>query len=318
MRPTTKRIVSAFWMTAAGALFALAAFKLGQHEEPFYTWFYCFAWWSCIVFIEAWLEYQPRGDSLLFSDPAAFFLQLPLSITIWLIFELFNFRLHNWYYIQLPASLPVRWLGYAVSFATVLPALFAATRLWQHLGLFENSRCHALARPAKLYPYSVALGMSCLILPLIWPQYFFPLIWLAFIFLLEPINHRAGGPSLLGDWERGLPGMCYRLLVAGMSCGFLWELWNYWAGSKWVYRIPFVGWPKLFEMPILGFLGFAPFAVECYVMLNTLLVLRRRLSRNRSREQQRRLWLQIGIAATLFDLLVFWGIDHYSVLSFIK
>jgi hypothetical protein len=55
---------------------------------------------------------------------------------------------------------------------------------------------------------------------------------------------------------------------AGMICGLLWEFWNFWTKSKWIYTVPFVGDIKLFEMPILGFLGFAPFALECYVMYN--------------------------------------------------
>ena len=318
MHTTAKRIFCVFWMAAATALLIFSAIKLGQHQEPFYTWFYCFAWWSCIVFVEAWLCYHPRGTSLLFTDPGEFLLRLPLSITIWLIFELFNFRLHNWHYVQLPPETAIRWCGYAVSFATVLPAIFAAWRLLQSLGLFQNSHCHPLAEPAKVYRYSIALGLSCLILPLLWPRYFFPLVWLAFIFLLEPFNHRAGAPSLLEDWQQGVPGRLYNLLAAGLGCGLLWELLNFWAGSKWVYTIPFVGWPKLFEMPVLGFLGFAPFAVECYVMMNTFRVLRKRLKRNYPPERRARLWMQIVVAATLFDLLLFWGIDHYSVLSFIK
>jgi hypothetical protein len=35
-----------------------------------------------------------------------------------------------------------------------------------------------------------------------------------------------------------------------------------------------VGWLKVFEMPILGFFGFPPFAVQCYVMMSTVTLLR--------------------------------------------
>ncbi|MEK6571620.1 MAG: hypothetical protein AABZ61_09630, partial [Bacteroidota bacterium] len=61
-------------------------------------------------------------------------------------------------------------------------------------------------------------------------------------------------------------------------CGGLWEFWNYWAEARWVYDVPF-SWsgPKVFEMPLAGFLGFIPFAVECHAMQNYLLaVLNRR------------------------------------------
>ena len=56
------------------------------------------------------------------------------------------------------------------------------------------------------------------------------------------------------------------LLAAGLICGFLWEFWNYWALTKWTYTVPYFGDIKLFEMPVLGYLGFPPFAIECWAM----------------------------------------------------
>ena len=72
-------------------------------------------------------------------------------------------------------------------------------------------------------------------------------------------------------------GDCSRvaaLVVAGISCGFLWEFWNYWAIAKWHYHIPisFVG-PRLFEMPLLGYLGFIPFAFECFALQEFLVAI---------------------------------------------
>jgi hypothetical protein len=60
------------------------------------------------------------------------------------------------------------------------------------------------------------------------------------------------------------------LLVAGLICGLIWEFWNYWAGTKWIYNVPILPEIKLFEMPILGFGGFPPFAVECFAMYVTV------------------------------------------------
>ena len=36
---------------------------------------------------------------------------------------------------------------------------------------------------------------------------------------------------------------------------------------KWVYHIPYVGEPKLFEMPVLGYGGYLPFALEVYAVV---------------------------------------------------
>ena len=116
----------------------------------------------------------------------------------------------------------------------------------------------------------VVFGAACLVAPLVMPQhvarYLFVLVWLGVVFLLDPINHRLGLPSLLGDLAAGRRSRFYSLLISGWVCGWLWEFWNYWAAAKWHYIFPmFQNW-KIFEMPIPGYLGFLPFALECFVM----------------------------------------------------
>ena len=56
------------------------------------------------------------------------------------------------------------------------------------------------------------------------------------------------------------------LLAGGGVCGLLWEFWNYWAATKWSYTVPYLGDIKIFEMPVLGYFGFPPFAVECWAI----------------------------------------------------
>jgi hypothetical protein len=95
-------------------------------------------------------------------------------------------------------------------------------------------------------------------------------VWLGFIFLLDPLNARAGAESILGDWHKGRTHRLVNLLVAGLVCGVIWELWNYWVGTKWIYNVPILPELKIFEMPVLGFGGFPPFAVECFTMYVTV------------------------------------------------
>ena len=49
-------------------------------------------------------------------------------------------------------------------------------------------------------------------------------------------------------------------------CGFFWEMWNYWSYPKWIYHVPGVGFAHVFEMPLLGYLGYLPFAMELYLL----------------------------------------------------
>src|SRR5262249_34424022 len=113
----------------------------------------------------------------------------------------------------------------------------------------------------------IILGVAGVFWPLIYPSaWLAPAIWWSFVFLLDPVNALRAWPSIAGDLARGDWRRLRPLLAAGRGCGFLWEFFNYWAIAKWTYTVPYLGHIKIFEMPVLGFLGFPPFAVECWVI----------------------------------------------------
>ncbi|MCH2662089.1 hypothetical protein MK163_16730, partial [bacterium] len=84
-----------------------------------------------------------------------------------------------------------------------------------------------------------ALGVLSLVLPLVWPVYFFPLVWGATILLAAPHNYRLGLAGYLRQLERGDYGQTLRLLLAGLIAGLFWEFFNFWARAKWIYTVPF-------------------------------------------------------------------------------
>ncbi len=290
------------------ALFCLAVVMLGQGREPFTTYFYSFAWWSYILAADA-LVYWLQGRSLIVSQTRIFLGMIPLSVFIWCIFEAFNFRLANWYYINLPPEVWMRWIGYAVAYATVLPGLFETMHLLKAVLPFRAVSWRKL-NPYPLFLWtSSAIGGLFLLAVLFFPRFCFPLVWVGFALLIEPILYLHGDNSLLRDIEKGEPCRLLTLLTAGLVCGLLWELWNFWAQAKWIYTVPFFEEGKLFEMPLLGFLGFPPFAVSAYAMYRIILI-----AMQRSKIWTRGiLWSLIGF----FCLLCFVGIDHYTVVSYI-
>ncbi len=121
------------------ALLFLSEIFLFKKVDPFYSWFYCFAWWSYILIIDA-VIYRLKGNSLILTRTKEFFLMIPWSLFIWLIFEAANLSLENWYYINLPHSTVERWLGYAIAYGTVLPGIFETMELLETSGLFKNSK----------------------------------------------------------------------------------------------------------------------------------------------------------------------------------
>ena len=48
--------------------------------------------------------------------------------------------------------------------------------------------------------------------------------------------------------------------------GFFWEMWNYFSYPKWIYHVAWGGWFHIFEMPLLGYGGYLPFALELYAI----------------------------------------------------
>ena len=255
-------------MALLGALAVLTAATVGLVllVEPVLTAYYHLAWWSYIVAVDA-LNRRLAGRSLLRDEPGRFLLLALGSVAWWTLFEALNLRLGNWYYVMDPAARALRWTAGVLAFATVLPGIVETVTLLENLGWLRSLRTAPLAFSPLKEKATVGLGAACFFLPLAWPDLFFPLTWGSFVFLLEPWNRRHAARSFLRDLEEGEAGPFVRTLVAGLICGVLWEAWNHGARMKWIYTVPGFERLKVFEMPLLGFLGFPPFAVECVVVL---------------------------------------------------
>jgi uncharacterized membrane protein len=236
--------------------------------EPVATYFTPIAWTAYILVADA-AVFAVAGHSRLRDAPRQFGQVALLSVPLWLLFEAYNLRLANWDYTGLPLHWLASGFGYAWSFATITPGIFVTADLVESFGWF--------VRPSPPVRFSravergfVVFGAVLLALPLVMPRhvaaYLFALVWVGFIFLLDPINRRLGLASLLADLEQGRRGRLCALLVSGWVCGWLWEFWNYWASAKWRYAVPMYQRLKIFEMPAPGYLGFLPFALECYIM----------------------------------------------------
>jgi hypothetical protein len=232
-------------------------------------WFTPIVWTGYILFVDS-LVLRLKGESLIHDRLKEFLMMLWLSIFFWLMFEVYNLFLKNWYYVNLPSQAWQRNLGYGWAFATIFPGIFETTELLEALFPFHRIRRPPFRFSDFLLSLSVVMGVLCVVVPPLLPypiaRYLFGLVWLGFFFLVDPLNMQLGAPSILRDWEEGQPGRTYALLLGGLVCGILWEFWNYWARTKWIYAVPILSEIKIFEMPVLGFLGFPPFAVECYVL----------------------------------------------------
>jgi hypothetical protein len=236
-------------------------------------WFTPIVWTGLLLFVDA-LAFRAEGRSLFVAERLELLVICVVSIACWWLFEFYNeprFWSSDlelwWHYHNLEPNPYLRRAGYDWAFATIFPAMFLTAELLAATA-FRRLRGGVkirLSRPALFA--LVAAGAVAAVVPLVViSQWLVPLVWLSFIFLLDPLNALRGWPSITGDLARGDWRRLAALLASGGVCGLLWEFWNYWAATKWTYTVPYLGSLKLFEMPVLGFLGFPPFAVECWAM----------------------------------------------------
>jgi len=241
--------------------------------EPFASWYFPIIWFGYIMAIDA-LVFKLRRNSLISNRFYKFLGIVVLSALFWWVFEFINIPLRNWSYSGLgnftsanSTILNFKNLFGTLSFATVLPALFETVELIRSIHLFENKKLKKRHKITKNFLHSmIGLGVVCFIAPFVLPKFTFPLVWLSFFLILDPINYLHKQPSIIGHLKDRKLAIPLSLLLAGIILGFLWEFWNYWAIPKWTYDVPYVGFLKIFEMPILGYIGYFPFAWELYAM----------------------------------------------------
>ncbi len=234
------------------------------------------------IFFPLWLGYcftvdalvlLRKGDSMLTRSRRAYVELFLVSVPVWWLFELLNWRTQNWFYEGRQFFTDFQYAVLAsVSFSTVIPAVFGTAELVSTFKWLKEVRPGLRIVPTQrnLLGFFVA-GWLMLTLLFLWPLYFFPFLWLSVYFILEPLNVWLGYRSLaqytaVGDWRP-----VWALWVSCIICSFFWEMWNFYSYPKWVYRVPFVNVLHIFEMPLLGYGGYLPFSLELYAIYHLVM-----------------------------------------------
>ena len=233
-------------------------------------------WLGYILAVDA-LVLRRRGTSLLRRNGRAFVGLFAVSVPAWWLFELINRRTQNWQYLGRGLFTEVEYMFWAsLSFSTVIPAVFETAELASTFGFLPSParklRCGPVVRPTgPVLMGFFAAGAVMLVLAMVRPDYFFPFVWLSVYCIVAPINSWWGYRSLSRYTERGDWRPVVSLWVGALICGFFWEMWNYPSFPKWVYRIPFVDFLRIFEMPILGYGGYLPFSLELFALYHLVI-----------------------------------------------
>ena len=240
------------------------------------------------------------------------------STTFWFLFELLNTRYQNWYYVGVfePRSalgLAGGALFVVACFSTVFIGLFEMSETLTAFGAFRGWRIRPGPLPRWVPSAVQAIGAAMVAASLLFPRYLAPLVWGSLTFIIDPINYRRGARSMLRDLESGDLGTFARTFTAGLLCGLLWESMNFYAPQKWIYTVRGLEDLKLFEMPLLGFLGFPALAFDA---LTAYALISWRFHGNETWEapgdlayavEPRPAWPRPAFAATIPLHMVFWG-----------
>jgi hypothetical protein len=263
-----------WWGLAGVGLLALGGWILATDVPAWNTLWYLFAWYGWLLSLDAALEWLASG-SWLRRRRGELLAMMAWSVPFWYVFEAYNLRLRNWYYVFALGDDRLQLLVSFAAFATVFPACLLHAELAAALWPAERLRWRPFAASPAALATVAALGVACAVLPLLWPRWAFGLVWGALLFLPELVSRAIGAPSLLRDLEAGRPQRLLHLLAGGLVAGLVWESLNYWARCKWIYTVPFFDGLKLFEMPLAGFLGFPPLALSAFATWSALAALLR-------------------------------------------
>ncbi|MDF9797958.1 hypothetical protein OKW21_003221 [Catalinimonas alkaloidigena] len=261
------------WWGWVGLLFVLVFWYLNWHLEGLRTHIGFFPLWlGYCLSIDA-LTYMRKGNSLISRNLLAYFSLFIVSAPAWWLFELLNEKAQYWHYTHREEFTDVAYFLYAsMSFSTVIPAIFGTSEWMGSFRWIQNMASGPRignSRSSRLIMLTLGLLMfACLF---IYPQYSAAFIWMSLYLILDPLNNILGHRTLIqhtgrGDWKEVIA-----LWVASLICGFFWELWNIYSSPKWYYTVPYVDFWHVFEMPLLGYLGYLPFALELFALYHLLI-----------------------------------------------
>jgi len=228
-------------------------------------------WLGYVLVVDALVQ-RRAGNSLWSRSRKNFVLLFVLSAPVWWLFELINLRTGNWEYLgrDLFSSFQFNLLC-TISFSIVIPAVFETTEM-VHSSSWMKRLASGPRVPAtrRVFVALFVTGLGMLILMLVWPEVFYPFTWISLVLIFEPINRWSGRPYFLKDLREGDWRTVISLSLGALVCGLFWETWNYFSFPKWIYHIPGLAFLHVFEMPLLGYGGYIPFALELYALKNFL------------------------------------------------
>ena len=251
----------------AGLILMITFWVFNWNLTGFRTQWGFFPQWLGFCLLIDGLTYARKGNSLLSRSKKAYIGLFLLSAPSWWLFELIDLRADYWIYQGSDHFTDLEFFLLAtLSFSTVIPAMFGTTEFLLSFKWPHKVKGPIIKPNKKTYTRFYVVGFTLLIAFLIWPEYLPAFVWMFLYFIIEPFNAAKAKPNFLiytsyGNW---MPVLV--LWIASLICGFFWEMWNFYSYPRWIYDIGIFNFGYIFEMPVLGYLGYLPFSLELFAM----------------------------------------------------
>ncbi len=239
--------------------------------------------WGFTFLLDGLVYKRSGGRSIIADNPREMIGIGSASVSGWMIFEFLNFFIGmNWYYPHGGDIDSEKFLLYAlIGSSGLLPMAFE----WYDLLLTFKPLKHRFDTGVKV---NLSLWVKALLIVAAFvtlyfmgrnPAAFFSFIWISPLIILSIVLGLLGvwtpfRPLKQGNWS---PFLLFAL--AYLLQGLAMEGWNYFSGTHnaagelimtqspayWVYNIPYVYKYRIFEMPLVGYVGYLPFSVWCWI-----------------------------------------------------
>jgi hypothetical protein len=256
------------WVSGFGLLvfWTLAWTRFGWFK-PFQNFTFTPLWISYVVFVNA-LTFWRSGTCLLTRQTRYLLCLFPASALFWWYFEYLNRFSQNWYYAGQEMFTPVTYTLHAtIAFSTVLPAVISTAELLRSFPALGRTRYQRplIFAHRRIYAGAMLAFASCGLIGIaVSPDVWYPVLWISPLLILISVQVLLKEEHLLQKLARGEWHAVTVPALAALVCGFFWEMWNNYSYPKWVYSIPYIQRFQIFEMPLVGYLGYLPFGLQCY------------------------------------------------------
>jgi len=274
-----------FWFWGGIIAWAGTLFVLWMHfSEPvmLINWAVVPLFWGFTFMLDGIVYKRTGGKSLMTEAPREVIAIGVASVAGWLIFEYLNFFVDdNWCY---PMGVNIHiseFVMYAVVGSSgLMPMALEWYSLFNTFDKFKYKYSYGpkIALPEWLKTAMIVIAFAVMFIMPFFPDIMFAALWVApMIILAGALSKAKLWTPFLGLKDGNWSPMALCALSYGVQ-GILCECWNYFSGvhgaggnvfshnpDYWTYSIAYIDKYHVFEMPLLGLMGYLPFGVYCAV-----------------------------------------------------